>query len=592
METLTYQGIPGDGLTNWDFPQPPYASIAGTGTWSAAASVSVNGQVGSVSSTFAVTPSLAMDPPGNAAPAIQAVITLNLPNGPSTPTKSDPFQSGVNLVLESRSAFLNSTLGSNLSGSKGLPPSITSCFGSSAQITTQSPGSTDFTSIVGSFSADQVATSCAQTLLGELEPLSANRTNGNPPMGGTYIFLSSVQAELLGLDSQALTLMPFQSPPTSATGGPPTNDLGSAFGDVVGAFAFAYNTLVATANFIANLPAELKALGQFILGALEQVLHGLEEAVHTLAGILDNLLAWAVSVILSGITELLKPILSVIKSALSGVNSSVYGATNATVNAYNGTGTVSAASGDWSTAGSRLDVFAPVSNGIQWVLNKIPSGIVKVINTPSIIQNAVDNLFTSSFAQLVSFVSPSSSFTNTVKGILSILGSPQTLGFDALSSFTQEVFNLTSGYTSTQVNDPGNYWQFAIVTVLALSVFALTFADIWKSFAEDGGPEVADALALRASLWSVVTTVIIEGVLHSLGAPGTNESNQCAVLSTLIPIDMVFASVGVLFGGIGAAESGFDNLPGLVLGLVSLGIGFAIIALDVNGLKTTVQTCG
>ncbi len=78
METLTYQGIPGDGLTNWDFPQPPYASIAGTGTWSAAASVSVNGQVGSVSSTFAVTPSLAMDSPGNAAPAIQAVITLNL----------------------------------------------------------------------------------------------------------------------------------------------------------------------------------------------------------------------------------------------------------------------------------------------------------------------------------------------------------------------------------------------------------------------------------------------------------------------------------------------------------------------------------
>ncbi len=221
---------------------------------------------------------------------------VNLPNGPSAPTKAVPFQSGVNLVLESRSAFLNSTLGSTLNGSNGLPPSITNCFGSSAQITTQDPGSTDFTSIVGSFSADQVATSCAMTLLGELEPLSANRTNHDPPMGGTYVFLSPVQAELLGLDGQALALMPFQSPPTSPTGGPPTNDLGSAFGYVVGAFAFAYNALVTGVNFIAHLPAELKALGQIILGAIEKVLSAVETAVQWLAShffsLVDYLIGW------------------------------------------------------------------------------------------------------------------------------------------------------------------------------------------------------------------------------------------------------------------------------------------------------------
>ncbi len=239
---------------------------------------------------------------------------VNLPNGPSAPTQSDPFQSGVNLVLESRSAFLNSTLGSTLNGSNGLPPSITNCFGSSAQVTTQNPGSTDFTSIVGSFSANQVATSCAMTLLGELEPLSANRTNHDPPMGGTYIFLSSVQAELLGLDSQALTLMPFQSPPTSPTGGPPTNDLGSAFGYVVGAFAFAYNALVTGVNFIAHLPAELKALGQFILGAIEKVLSAVEAAVQWLANALDFLLQLVVRLFDEAINLALAPFSSEINS--------------------------------------------------------------------------------------------------------------------------------------------------------------------------------------------------------------------------------------------------------------------------------------
>ena len=516
---------------------------------------------------------------------------MNLPNGPSAPTKSDPFQSGVNLVLESRSAFLNSTLGSTLNGTSPLPGNLTNCFGSSAQITTQNPGSTDFTSIVGSFSADQVATSCALTLLGELEPRSANRTNGDPPMGGTYLFLSSVQAELLGLGSQALTLMPFQSPSTNATGGPPTNDLGSAFGYVVGAFAFAYNALVVAANFIANLPAELKALGQLILGALEQFLHGLEAAVQAMAGILDDLLAWAVSVILLGVTDLLKPILSFIQSAISGINSNVYGAANATADAYNGTGSVSAASRDWSTAGSSLDVFTPVSNGIQLVLDNIPDYIVRAINAPSIIQNDITNLFVSTFTQLVSFVSPSSSFTNTVKGVLNTLSSPQTLGFDALSSFTQEVFNLTSGYSSTQVNDPGDYWQFVIGTVIAVSAFALSFADVWKAFGEDGGPEVYDALAFRTTLWSVAATVIIESVLTNLGAPGTNESNQCKVLATFVPIDMLFSGVGVLFGALAALKSGGNDVA-LVIGLAVMGIGLLALALDVKALQTTIKTCG
>ncbi len=145
--------------------------------------------------------------------------------------------------------------------------------------------------------------------LQQLEPLSANHTQGDPPMGGTYIFLSSVQAELLGLDSQALTLMPFQSPPTSPTGGPPTNALGSAFGDIVGAFQFAYNALVTTANFIANLPQELEALGQFILGALEKVLSAVEAAVQWLANALDilvQLIQALAQAVANGLVSLIK----------------------------------------------------------------------------------------------------------------------------------------------------------------------------------------------------------------------------------------------------------------------------------------------
>ena len=288
---------------------------------------------------------------------------VNLPNGPSAPTQSDPFQSGVNLVLESRSAFLNSTLGSTLNGSNGLPPSITNCFGSSAQITTQNAGSSDFTSIVGSFSADQVTTSCAMTLLGELEPRSANHTNGDPPMGGTYIFLNSVQAELLGLDGQALTLLPFQSPSTSPTGGPPTNDLGSAFGYIVGAFAFAYNALVTAANFIANLPGELKALGQLILGGLEQFLHGLEAAVQWLANALNFLVQLVLNAIKAAFAAVLAPIQSFLDSIVGSVVIPLIGIMydNTVTNGGTGPGNLTAAE-----AIQADQTFDPSQNSIQF----------------------------------------------------------------------------------------------------------------------------------------------------------------------------------------------------------------------------------
>ena len=255
---------------------------------------------------------------------------VNLPNGPSAPTRSDPFQGGVNLVLESRSAFLNSTLGSTLNGTSPLPGSLTSCFGSSAQITTQDSGSSDFTSVVGSFSADQVTTSCAMTLLGELEPRSANHTNHDPPMGGTYLFLSPVQAELLGLDGQALTLLPFQSPPTSPTGGPPTNDLGSAFGYVVGAFQFSYNALVTAVNFIANLPGELKALGQIILGAIEKVLSAVEAAVQWLANALNVLLQIVIAIARALLNAIVQPILNAMHDYVSKLYSTLWSLENIT----------------------------------------------------------------------------------------------------------------------------------------------------------------------------------------------------------------------------------------------------------------------
>jgi hypothetical protein len=173
-------------------------------------------------------------------------------------------------------------------------------------------------------------------------------------MGGTYIFLSSVQAELLGLDSQALTLMPFQSPPTSPTGGPPTNALGSAFGDIVGAFQFAYNALVTTANFIENLPAELEALGQFVLGAIEQILHGLEAAVQALASVLDVLLSFVIAFIKSLISIAIQPVVKLVKSYGFGVYQAVYAAS---LDAASGGVTQSDTTAFWNALASELLVL-------------------------------------------------------------------------------------------------------------------------------------------------------------------------------------------------------------------------------------------
>ncbi len=104
-------------------------------------------------------------------------------------------------------------------------------------------------------------------------------------------------------------------------------------------------------------------------------------------------------------------------------------------------------------------------------------------------------------------------------------------------------------------------------------------------------PVIDDGLALRASLWSVAATVIVEGVLTKLGAPGTNESNQCAVLETFVPIDMLFASVGVLFGTLAALRAGKDYVA-LAVGVAMAGIGLYALYLDVTALQTTIQTCG
>ena len=432
---------------------------------------------------------------------------VNLPNGPSAPTKSDPFQGGVNLVLESRSSFLNSTLGSTLNGSHGLPPSITNCFGSSAQITTQNPGSSDFTSIVGSFSADQVTTSCAMTLLGELEPRSANRTNGDPPMGGTYLFLSPVQAELLGLDGQALTLLPFQSPSTSPTGGPPTNDLGSAFGYVVGAFAFAYNALVTAANFIANLPAELKALGQKILGAIEKVLSAVEAAVQWLASALDFLLQIVIAIAKSLVNVALQPVENMFAAWAASVWADLQAAESS------GTVTVAEAQAFWTditgsvfiaglAIGAIIVIIISIVEGFSlgsgFLLDLVVGMVVGLVVTTAL------KYAQSAFSSLPSFGSAGVSVVEGYVGTLVSLTTAEKSAFTTIGTvFSDAADFVTAGGALVLV---GNYYGnflagtstrndlYASVIDFALALDVITL-DIVGAVAEHQG-NTAEAIAL------------------------------------------------------------------------------------------------
>lgn len=225
---------------------------------------------------------------------------LNMGSSPAA-----PFQSGTNVILESRTAFLNSSANLSLLNDPQDLANLSGCAPlSSAEITSANASSAGDMAIQLSVSGDiSNSPACASSLLQEISPLNASGV----VHGGEYLRLDSAQLELLGLDPGAITLAPFVAPSgfDSASGTPPVNVVSEVTSIVVSAINAIAGEIIAFTNFINDLPALLESYGQAILGALNSVVHAIESAAsailsafefifHFIVGLFEKLMSWVV----------------------------------------------------------------------------------------------------------------------------------------------------------------------------------------------------------------------------------------------------------------------------------------------------------
>ena len=219
-------------------------------------------------------------------------------SGSKDPFQTDPTNpNGVlNVVLLSRATYLETNLSTNLSTNNltAHVPALASCLGSS-DVTARNPGGSQM-GLAGTFSGS-MNDSCANLLLQNLMP---RNSTGN--VTGTYYALNSTQVQLLGFLADTSQVVPFLAVAgyDSPMGGPPQafSVLGAVFGTigVGGAFLVTIGTyfhvpaLVALGDFLENLPAELAAVGQVVLGVLSVVYQVVSAVVQAAINVLNFLL--------------------------------------------------------------------------------------------------------------------------------------------------------------------------------------------------------------------------------------------------------------------------------------------------------------
>ncbi len=234
-----------------------------------------------------------------------------------------PFTSGVNLILESRKAFLASPAAGileNTTTQQQFNESKLACLWNS-QVTSRTTNSTPSeTGIAGTFSVNLTADpSCASTLLMEL---SARNATGVTV--GQNRTLSSTQIALLGLSTQVAQVAAYLPPVgfNSDPGGGPSGVLQSI---VETATTYFVGVLVAVGNFIAAVAKDVVALGQLILGAIAKVLSAVAAAARAALSAIESFLNFVLSIA--------QQLLQIITSPLtSGIASYATGNKNAMVN--------------------------------------------------------------------------------------------------------------------------------------------------------------------------------------------------------------------------------------------------------------------
>lgn len=229
--------------------------------------------------------------------------------GSITPGSYGPFQPGMNAILESRTAFLESPFSSWLN-SNSLSAHGLSCLGST-NFTTRADNSSQ-TGSAGTFSVDLSSTpACALTLLESL-----NATNGTGVMIGRYQALTTAQVDLLGLNAQTTALVPFMAPSgfQSQQGSAPSGFLQTLVGAIGAFFARAW---VAFTNFLATCVQYAEQLGQWILGQLGKAAGAIAHAVGQFLQDLNYLwylieagIKWLVQEFINGVSALLAPMKS------------------------------------------------------------------------------------------------------------------------------------------------------------------------------------------------------------------------------------------------------------------------------------------
>jgi hypothetical protein len=259
----------------------------------------------------------------------QRLYGFNLAMGSNLSNGADPwiFKPGLNTILESRSAFLNSTANSTgLSDIESLP-----CFGG-ATTTSSSSSNSSATGVQMTWASDLSSASCqtdAASLLADLLPLNATGKVIPVSAHEGWLVLNTTQVELLGLDPQTLALAPFVVPLSEQTpsGGPPNvigNDLMNTVMSGVNALA---GSFLAFGGFILAVGGYLREFGQWIVGVFENAPGAIAAAVNTAVAIivswvnaLINFVKGLVSAIFQPVVELVNNLGSAVYAALFAAN--------------------------------------------------------------------------------------------------------------------------------------------------------------------------------------------------------------------------------------------------------------------------------
>jgi uncharacterized membrane protein YagU involved in acid resistance len=297
----------------------------------------------------------------------------------------------------------------------------------------------------------------------------------------------------------------------------------------VGAFAFAYNALVTGVNFIANLPAELKALGQIILGAIEKVLSAVEEAVQWLAKALNVLLSIVIAIAKALLTIAFQPITNLVDSYVAGVYNAIFNAAQTV-------------SGGGAVTQAETEAFwQAFANPLVLLSLSITVAIIIVLAIIDALSLGTAFLLGAVVSVLVSLVSLSTSSLTPKESGIPHLPLPQ----DASHIINNMANNTISSTPSTGAPkcsgcptpiSPSTLWQTlgelfvvtwdaaSVVIVLSedsdvlLGLFGLgSSASLWATLESE--PEIADMLLTTAGIVLTIALVAVEAINAKYSEP-------------------------------------------------------------------------